>query len=567
MRLQRLWMIAALAFAAACGGPEAVDPPSLTGESALEARPGDRPGAPRLDPVALMISSNTARRERALEPVFQPREDLPEWRFSLPLNWGADPFNDNNWRFQLHAWRMVNPLVEQDARGADAAHFQRAVAIARDWKRWHETRTADLSWQDMATGLRASALAYLIREIRAGRGEVSEEAWRDLVLLARAHGEILSRPGFILDDNHGIYAAHGLMALCQTLPELRECEAGLDLAAERMDALFAQQFSGDGVHVEHSPDYHWFAMTVFDRVASTGWYAGTGFQAGLARAHDAAPFLLHADARQPGVGDSPRTAREDDAARVPDVSQACGPGAEDCALVRHFAETGYAITRSPRGSIAPHSLFFTCAWHSPAHKHADELSIEWWGLGGLILAESGKYAYTPDRTREFVLSRPAHNTVSFAGRTRTDHPQTFPGACTDEPRVEDETIVLSGAYDPPGAPSRHAREIAYRPNESLVVTDRVEHARGFTQWFHFAERVEVSQTGEPHRFRADLEDNNGQIAITTEPGCRARLHHGERRPMQGWISTGYGQMSPRWSLEIACPSSLSAAEARFEIVR
>ena len=143
-----------------------------------------------------MISSNQAGRERALDQVFQPRSDLPEWRYALPLDWEADPFGDINWRFQLHAWRMLNPLADRHARDHDQAYFDRAVDIARDWKSWHETPGhTPLSWQDMATGLRASMLAYLVREARSGRAEISGEAWSDLHPASPfAHGETPDTP-------------------------------------------------------------------------------------------------------------------------------------------------------------------------------------------------------------------------------------------------------------------------------------------------------------------------------------------------------------------------------------
>lgn len=30
------------------------------------------------------------------------------WPFQLPLDWNVDPFRDRNWRYQLHAWRMLD---------------------------------------------------------------------------------------------------------------------------------------------------------------------------------------------------------------------------------------------------------------------------------------------------------------------------------------------------------------------------------------------------------------------------------------------------------------------------
>ncbi len=44
--------------------------------------------------------------------IFKPRKDATPWPLQLPLDWSADPFKDNNWLFQVHAWRMIDPLLQ-----------------------------------------------------------------------------------------------------------------------------------------------------------------------------------------------------------------------------------------------------------------------------------------------------------------------------------------------------------------------------------------------------------------------------------------------------------------------
>ena len=36
------------------------------------------------------------------------RDDLDPWPLPVPLQWDADPFEDLNWQFQLHAWRVID---------------------------------------------------------------------------------------------------------------------------------------------------------------------------------------------------------------------------------------------------------------------------------------------------------------------------------------------------------------------------------------------------------------------------------------------------------------------------
>jgi hypothetical protein len=564
------FLIAALAaLATACAEPAGWSVPDV------EAAPGDGGGLAAARPEDLLITRSATTAAQAREQVFQPRADTPEWRWSLPVDWAADPFGDANWRFQLHAWRPVAPLLVEHARAPDTDDLQAVLTLAMDWADWHRTgREADYSWDDMATGLRASKLAWLLSEARSGGLRPDEREWSALLGLAQAHADRLSEDGFIQLHNHGIFAAHGLMALCGALPEMSGCDDRAALAADWIGRLFDQQFTDDYVHAEHSPFYHWFAIAQFERLARTGWYEAVGLETSLDRARDAAPWLLHADGREAGVGDTDRRRRAEDARRVPSAAQACpGEPAEDCVIVRHLPATGYTLVRSPADAPeeAAHSLFFTCGHHSNVHKHADDASFEWFAFGALILADTGKYGFTHDAFREFALSRPAHSTLVFDNERRSgvfSRPRDFPGSCASAPEKRpDGAVILGGSVDHAGPDAVHHRQMEYRPSRSLEVRDRVEtrRARPFTQWHHFGPRVDVREAGDG-RFIASLEGVD-TVAVESDTRCAASLHRGETDPIQGWISTDYEIMEPRWSLAVRCPGTVSEVTARFDVLR
>src|SRR5690606_872956 len=83
-----------------------------------------------------------------------------------------------------------------------------------------------------------------------------------------------------------------------------------------------------------------------------------------------------------------------------------------------FPESGYAIVRND-WNTRPLSeqlfLFLNGAFHSQAHRHADDLSILWYDRGRPILVDSGKYSYNRDSWRDYVRSTRAHNTVEIDG--------------------------------------------------------------------------------------------------------------------------------------------------------
>lgn len=137
---------------------------------------------------------------------FQPLKSFPAIPFELPFDWGADPYEDRTWRFRLHTLRN---FVDKALAAGD---FGYARDVFLDWKRWHDNcwwtwplcfeRATDQSWGDMATGIRASRLAYLLRSTD----------WQDerLIELAEEHAETLRDPAFVADNhNHAVTGDDG----------------------------------------------------------------------------------------------------------------------------------------------------------------------------------------------------------------------------------------------------------------------------------------------------------------------------------------------------------------------
>src|SRR5699024_7670644 len=73
-------------------------------------------------------------------------------------------------------------------------------------------------------------------------------------------------------------------------------------------------------------------------------------------------------------------------------------GTPPSAEMKVFSDGGYAFVRSPRpqspGDIGKSGyLALSAAFHSRAHKHADDLNLVWYDKGQQILTDSGRYGY------------------------------------------------------------------------------------------------------------------------------------------------------------------------------
>ena len=110
------------------------------------------------EPVEIAFSGLALGRKSVSPTSFRPRRDVQVWDASLPIDWGADPFGDPNWQYQLHAWRVMEYQLYEYRDTEDPAWLREAIEIALDWAHYHVDlgHREKFSWYDMAAGIRAA---------------------------------------------------------------------------------------------------------------------------------------------------------------------------------------------------------------------------------------------------------------------------------------------------------------------------------------------------------------------------------------------------------------------------
>jgi hypothetical protein len=86
---------------------------------------------------------------------FKPRSNVDSWPFSVPIEWNADPFQDVNWQFQLHAWRLIDPIIIEYDKTKNPDLLNEILAIVTDWYDYHfiKYQVSNMQWYDMAIGI------------------------------------------------------------------------------------------------------------------------------------------------------------------------------------------------------------------------------------------------------------------------------------------------------------------------------------------------------------------------------------------------------------------------------
>ena len=498
---------------------------------------------------------------------FQPRSDVPVWDSSLPIDWDADPFADRNWQFQLHAWGTTEYWLYAHQDG-DTGALQEILAIVLDWKRFHieENRQSAFQWYDIATGVRASRLAFLLDKVFLGNLHVDEQDLVSLMLLAELHVKKLLEPSFLSSGNHGLFQLAGLNLLCAVISWRSVCDGAKTYIDSSFSRLFDRWFTAERVHRENSPNYHGIVVDALNRLRIAERIEGSGLRSFIEEAATVTPWLTYPDGRWVPVGDSAGSGP-----RLADgVEPTCLPGGAGCWAVRDYTESGYAIVRSLPGVEGPSMLFVNAMFVAVRgavirHKHADDLGFVLIEGGREIFVDSGKYGYNKDQMRTYVLSARAHNIPSLVARP-IDPRERGPADTRLQPiGITNDGFIVEGFVDRPGL-LRHERVFTYVPGSSLTIRDSLFN-RTSSRWqsnLHLAPDLHpvittsgfVVQVGE-FSVHADFEGG----------GCEIDMVRGETAPHQGWVSVGYLEMTPATVVRATCPANVVETSWHIEIRR
>jgi hypothetical protein len=495
-------------------------------QKAEQAR--DLPEIPRLEcpeytPVRRLVH-NREREKAALKGqffVFHQKVNL-----NPPVDWRQDPISNKSFRFYLHTLDHLDILLQVYARDRNVAALKTAAAHALDWIASNPPggeATADYAWYDMAAGIRAGYLAYLLRAA-AFEGILSEGDEGALVSSLRDHGEYLAdEANYARRHNHGLFQDTGLFLLCKYAPFLRRAGEWRKIASSRfLENLRATVHPREFVHLEHSPSYHFDITRMADHMRRLG-AGGEELDSLVRRLKNAAGWFVMPDQAVPQIGDSQKLAASDWARETAAKKSGLKP----------FLQSGYAVVKN-RGSY----LITTAAFNSMTHKHPDELSFCLAEGGQRIVIDSGHYGYEKKQPeRRYAVSSRAHNVLlvdeqSFdllhskpygSGILRTGEGDGWFAIEGVNPLLREQGV-------------NHARLWLYRPAEVLVVVDRViaREPHLYTRIFHFDPSVSLRWSN-AEQIRITGEDFAGSISDHSGRGVSTRVICGQKEPRwQGW---------------------------------
>jgi Heparinase II/III-like protein/Heparinase II/III N-terminus len=459
-----------------------------------------------------------------------------EARLAPPIDWLADPYKSRTWCYELHTLSWLKEALARHAKGGDVEVLAVARDVVLDWARAHMSSdgVSEFAWYDMAVGLRAPYVGYVLRACLAEE-MLSEDDAELLLETAERHGGELARGGnYSAGNNHGLFQDEGLYLLARLLPALPAAAAWRELAVYRLKTTLRETVSfEDGAHLEHSPAYQLAILDLVARLA-TNVSELPGLPGLLDRMRRTVAWQTTPAGRMAQLGDTddlpaPRWARAT-------ASSLRGMNA--------LLDTGQAFVREGDGYLA-----VSAAYHSPAHKHSDDTGFILVEKGQVILGDAGRWGYYEDEPdRLYARSAAAHNILAVDGRDfgwREAEPYGSGLIAAGEGAGWYAIVVGNPLLRRQGV--EHRRVLLYRPAQALVVVDDVRSSEEheYVRRFHFGPEVEVEENGQG---RVGLVAP-GTVATMTDLARDAEtaLDRGQDEPRSGWAYPGDRERTPAWT--------------------
>lgn len=515
------------------------------------------------------------------------RRNYPPINICAKIDWELKSENERSWNFHIHSLDMLDPLIKAFDISEDDKYLKIANKIVIEYIDQNITQKAKSKfvWYDMAVGLRVYRIAYLydVNQNKELLNEVQKNIiWRCL----ESHCHFLdNEKNITFHTNHGYYQIAGQLAACRRFRDkIPEFEEFYRNGQERLLRILRFQFTSEGVHKEHSPDYHRMVYSTLkilidedlvdhDKISLKDF--SNDIEVALSWFVMPDGYLANfGDTDHRNMSRRPATALKQ--WKTPSMQYLTSKGEigelkSEGLMV--YNQGGYFIVRKLLESNVRADKYSylaqTAAFHSRTHKHADDLSIIWYDFGQAILVDAGRYGYVgktkvnsqlwnegfwySDVNRMYCESTAAHNTLEFDEALYPRKGVTAYGSAIRRHLTDDLSKVYVMETECKHFISiRRARLLFYQPGNWLIVFDwfydNLSKEHDVKQWFHLSPNLSLNEFD--GTFATELMDTEKPLKITSLLGniSNSDTIIGQIEPtIQGWFSPSEKEMIPNFA--------------------
>ena len=518
------------------------------------------------------------------------------------IDWHRDPLTRKSWPRRF--WSDYDPVHDSGAGDPKVIHelnrHQHIGALAKAYfltgvERYSQEAVSQMdSWIDqnppsvginwqssLEIAIRAISWMWTIFLLLPSRSLTDGAASRIGRSLFAQIGHIDRFPSLFSSPNtHLIGEATALFLAGTLFPGVGQSGRWQGRGADWLIREIELQVTPDGVHGELSSYYHCYTIDFLLQALTLSKLKGFEFPDSMWKQLDQMmEFLLHFtrnDGTLPLVGDddggralgivssdyrSPRFSEE--MFWLQQLAAGVGPVTLMPALPREtdafYPAAGYAIQRSGRGPRGS-QVIFDCGglgMLNGGHGHADALSLVLNVGTTEILTDPGTCVYNGSpEWRNFFRSTRAHNTVVVDNSDQSAPDGTFKwkrkAQCRVVKHVSNEAFDYveaehDGYRDAPFSIMHRRGVLHIRPDLWVVVDDLMgtsEHMFDF--YFHFSSNAKLSirqDSDSVLRVNARADSAHLQLFMCASAPVMSKTIEGQVDPIQGWVSSTYGEKS------------------------
>jgi hypothetical protein len=410
-----------------------------------------------------------------------------------------------------------------------------------------------------------------------------------LIVAAEIHFvELMDESRLAVHSNHGFFQMAGLLALGSSVGFMEKSSVAVRLSDQMISKMLDEHFTQDGLHKEHSPNYHFLLTTYLHQLLETKWITkGSALESRLIRSEQISSNLVMPDGRLLPLGDTkPENANDLVSFRINRDA-----GGRICPIsgLHVFPSGGLAIhsIHDDEGCAKGH-LAFSAQFHSRQHKHADHLGFNYCMNGRQIIIDSGTFSYHYEQPeRMYIESTRAHNTVEIDGLNHSRFLMDVYGsgltfACETGPCVVMEGRVHHKRLAPSDIPNnkirttdavdvdvQHRRLLLHVPDRFLLILDdlKSEKSHEYTQWFHLASDLDFRKENDEMGVVTDKMNRVLSTVRSVESDADITLTHikGQKTPkLQGWVSLDGQSLTPNQAIGMRTDASSTVIATLFD---
>jgi hypothetical protein len=555
-------LVLAACFTAACREPAAPGVDRATLDSAVQTqtwaawfRAADYTGI--MTRASPEDSRELGYADQALENRLYVSPNLAPYRYEGQIDWAVGN-KSNTWFLYFQSLEVVGWLAHAAEATEDSSYVCKAAEIIESWYDFHHDNPAPppYAWIDHAVANRVLNVTHFLRAcVSLPDVPLSDSLFEKIHAMLGQHANWLLEEENYHPTNHGMMASMALTQIALTFPGFEDSALWRDTGTARIRERITSDLSAEYVHLEHSAFYHYFFLRLVLRAEAYLEAKGISvFEPGddtIERMEQYLAYLVMPNGRLPQVGDT-NSQLVTESYGHPWVAYSISNGLEGARPPQNsvvYPDAGIAILRDEWKSGSEFTnttyLMFQSAFHSTAHKHADDLSFVLYSQGEDIFVGPGVYAYGDSKYRQYVTSAQAHNTLTI---DRISYPvvkDNIGRASITDYYFTEAFDFVQGTHTMYGSATLKRSILLIRPSTILLVDELVstsEHS--VQQIFNLAPSAHdltLDSTGASFL----VGDTGLSVQIRQLCGMTdVRQYKGQEDPVRGYVSPEQGTLVP-----------------------